>query len=119
MFYRLRSDAEIDWVLQRNLRFVADYLAVESPPISEQATNEILALVRQEPGLHLDELIAQLGEASNDDVYALIAGNRVYVDLKAAPLAEPERVRLFRDANTASAFLVVGMADPGFLRSPV
>jgi len=31
LFYRLRSDAEIDWVLQRNLRFLADYLAVESP----------------------------------------------------------------------------------------
>jgi putative transposase len=112
LYYRLYSSAEIDWVLQRNLRFLADYLAVESPPITEQATNEILALVRQERGLHLDELIPQLREARNDDVYALIAGNRVYVDLKAAPLAEPERVRLFRDADIASAFLVVGMADP-------
>src|SRR5437899_182103 len=72
LFYRLRSDAEIDWVLQRNLRFLADYLAVEPPPVSEHATGEILALVRDEPGLRLDEVVGQLRQASTDDVYTLI-----------------------------------------------
>jgi hypothetical protein len=27
LYYRLRSSAEIDWVLQRNFRFLEDYLA--------------------------------------------------------------------------------------------
>jgi hypothetical protein len=31
LYYRLRSSAEIDWVLQRNLRFLEDYLALDPP----------------------------------------------------------------------------------------
>jgi len=112
LLYRLRSDAEIDWVLQRNLRFLADYLAVEPPPVSKHAISEILALVRDEPGLRLDEVVGQLDEARADDVYTLIASNTVYVDLQAAPLAEPERVRLFRDSDVAHACALVGMTEP-------
>jgi putative transposase len=110
LVYRLRSSAEIDWVFQRNLRFLEDYLGSEVPPPSEHIAEAILALVGQQPGMHLDELVGHLGETSADDVYALIASNRLYVDLHAAPLAEPERVRLFRDPEIACACAVVGMA---------
>src|SRR6266498_263210 len=50
----------------------------------------------------------QMGETCIDDIYTLIATNRLYVDLRAAPLAEPERVRLFRDADIARACTLVG-----------
>jgi putative transposase len=76
LFYRLRSSAEIDWVFQRNLRFLEDYLGSEVPPLSEHIAEAIVALVGQRPGMHLNELIEDLGETSADDVYALIASNR-------------------------------------------
>jgi hypothetical protein len=43
----------------------------------------VLGLVAQQPGLHLDELLAHLDGASSDDVYVLIASERLYVDLDA------------------------------------
>jgi transposase InsO family protein len=110
-FYRLRSSAEIDWVFQRNVRLREDYLGSEVPPRSKHIAEAILALVGHHPGMHLDELAGDLGETSADDVYALIASNRVYVDLHTAPLAEPGRVRLFRDPDIARACAVVGNGE--------
>jgi putative transposase len=64
--------------------------------------------VRDQPGLRLDELIGQLCNSSTDDIFALIASNRIFVDLRAARLAEPERVRVFRDADIAHACELIG-----------
>ena len=107
LYYRVRSSAEIDWVFQRNLLFLEDYLRTEGPVVGEDAAATILALVARQPGLRLDELLDQLTEASSDDVYALIASERLYVDLHAAALAEPERVHVFRDLPTARAHLAL------------
>jgi hypothetical protein len=113
LYYRLCSSAAIDWVLQRNLRFLEDYLALETAPVDLQSADAILKLVEEQPGLHLDALVGQLTNASVvDDIYELIARNRIYVDLHAAPLAEPERVRVFRDADLARAYELVGMQAP-------
>src|SRR5207302_3469182 len=98
---------EIDWVLQRNLRFLEDYLALDPASINQQSANVILELVKEQPGVHLAALVRQLDHQSVDDIYALIASNRIYIDLRAAPLAEPDRVRVFRDAETARAFELV------------
>jgi hypothetical protein len=51
LFYRLRSSAEIDWVFQRNLRFLDDDLRVETPPVSTETAEAILELVVQQPGI--------------------------------------------------------------------
>jgi hypothetical protein len=110
--YRVRSSAEIDWVLQRNLLFLEDYLRVGRPPVDEPAAEAILALVTTQPGIRLDLLLGQLDGASRDALYTLIATERLYVDLRAAALAEPERVRVFRDAATARASAVVAQASP-------
>jgi putative transposase len=115
--YRLRSSSEIDWVLQRNLRFLDDYLA--KPPTVEQRTAQtVLALIEQRPGLQLAELLDTLGEARADDVYALIATESIFVDLHAAPLAEPEQVQLFRDQETASAYALTAKARAFAVSSP-
>jgi hypothetical protein len=109
--YRLRSSAEIDWVLQRNLRFLEDYLALDPASINQQRANVILELVKEQPGVHLAALVGQLDNQSVDDIYALIASNRMYIDLHVAPLAEPDRVRVFRDAETARAFELAGIDE--------
>lgn len=103
LYYRVRSSAEIDWVFQRNLLFLEDYLRMDGSPVTERAAATVLSLAAQQPGLRLDELLTQLDGASSDDVYALIATERLYVDLHAAALAEPDRVHVFRDAGIAAA----------------
>jgi putative transposase len=111
LYYRLRSSAEIDWVLQRNVRFLDDYVALDPASIKQQRANAILELVKEQPGVHLAALVGQLDNQSVDDIYGLIASNRIYVDLHAAPLEEPDRVRVFRDAETARAFEFVGIDE--------
>lgn len=106
-FYRVRSSAEIDWIFQRNLLFLEDYLRADCPPVGEKAAQAVCALATSQPGIRLDELLNQVEDASSDDVYALIAAERLYVDLRAAPLAEPERVPVFRDEETARAYVVL------------
>jgi putative transposase len=104
LYYRVRSSAEIDWVFQRNLVFLEDYLRMDGSPVTERAAAAVLSLVAQQPGLRLDELLMQLDGASSDDVYALIATEQLYVDLHAAALAEPDRVHVFRDVGIAAAW---------------
>lgn len=106
-FYRVRSSSEIDWVFQRNMLFLEDYLRVDCPPVDERASEAVRALVAQQPGLPLSELLRRLERARSDDVYRLIATERLFVDLHAAALAEPERVRVFRDAASAHADAVI------------
>ncbi|HKZ54763.1 MAG TPA: TnsA endonuclease N-terminal domain-containing protein, partial [Anaerolineales bacterium] len=105
-FYRVRSSAEIDWIFQRNMLFLEDYLRADDLRIGEKAAQAVLALVAGRPGTRLDQLLEQAEEASNDDVYALIVTERLYVDLRATPLAEPERVRVFCDEETARAYVL-------------
>lgn len=106
-FYRVRSSAEIDWVLQRNLLFLEDYLNADCTAVDETDTNAILTLVTNTPGICLAELLGGTRGWTSDDVYTMIANDQLYVDLHTAPLAEPERVRVFRDKETARAYTVI------------
>jgi transposase InsO family protein len=109
LLYRLRSSSEIDWVLQRNLRFLNDYL-IKAPSVDKDTSASVLTLINQRPGVQLRALLDTLGEAQADDIYTLIVSGRIYVDLHAAALAEPQHVRLFSDQETASAYAMVGKA---------
>lgn len=107
LYYRLRSSIEIDWVFQRNILFLADYLRADCPAVSDSAAAEICQRVANEPGIKLDQLLRCSQQATSDDIYQLIASGQVYIDWRTAPLAEPDRVRLFVDQWTAQAFVVI------------
>lgn len=67
LYYRLRSNAEVNWTLFSNLEFLHEYLVVGS----ELASTKYLMLldqVRQQQGMRLDTL---LHEQSADEVYLL------------------------------------------------
>jgi len=74
-------------------------------------TAEMLAAIRTrvavKPGLSLTELLA-MPDVTADAVYSMIAREALYVDLKAVPLANPDRVRVFADRTTAEAYAIVG-----------
>lgn len=106
-YYRVRSSAEIHEVFQRNLRFLSYYLREDSPQVSDHAHREILSLIQQNPGIRLSALLEQLQVATSDDIYTLLAQDVLYIDLYAAPLAEPERAHLFSDEETASTWSIV------------
>jgi hypothetical protein len=58
LYYRVRSSAEINWELQRNLRFLEDYLRADNPQnlVSEPARLSIKSLLTAHPGMTLGEL---------------------------------------------------------------
>ena len=106
-YYQVRSSSAIDWVYQRNLLFLEDYLRTDCPPVEERASEALRVLVAQHPGLSLSDLLRRLVDGRSDDVYRLIATEQLFVDLHVAALAEPERVRVFRDAASAQADAVI------------
>lgn len=108
--YWVRSSAQIDRILDRNFHFLGDYLRPETPQVDEAAAKAICLLVTQEPGIALDELLSRTGQDCTDEVYTLIAKGQLYVDWRAAPFAEPDRVHVYPDCDTARAYVV--MATP-------
>jgi len=81
------------------MQFLEDYFAVDAEP-SPAITERIQAYVGATPGVFLQELLqAAKSFATPDDVYRLIASDRLCVDLRAVPLAEPDRVPVFPDAS--------------------
>ncbi|NTV62501.1 MAG: DDE-type integrase/transposase/recombinase [Oscillochloris sp.] len=99
--YRVCSSASINWVLQRNLLFLADYLHPECPDVDPQLATAIQTMVAQQPGVLLAQLLALLPPGSADAVYTLLAREHLFVELGQTPLAEPSRVALFTSPAAA------------------
>lgn len=102
LYYRIRLDAEIDWIKYRNRLFLKAYTQ-QKYQVRKEIADKLLELVASHPGITYWELLDEK-EAKSDDINALIATQEIYIDLSAAPLAEPERVHLFRDRQTALAY---------------
>lgn len=103
--YRVWSSAQVNWVLQRNLQFLEDYLRFASLDAVELVNPAIRAAIEAEPGIFLHELLGNVrGVAESDEIYLLIACGKIYVDLTTAAIAEPDRVRVFANAETAKAY---------------
>jgi len=105
-YYRLRSDAEIDRILHRNIKYLKGYLD-KNYVVSEEVTAAVFSVVASNPGISFAQLRTEVKVASVDDINALIAAKKVYVDLSAAPLIEQERVHIFRDQQTAETYALV------------
>jgi putative transposase len=105
LYYRVRSSAEINWALQRNLRFLEDYLRADDPQklISQQAKETVRSLLTAHPGMTLSELSSG-ARATIDEIYLLLVTNEVFVDLCATPLIDPDSVQVYLDQDTASAY---------------
>jgi len=103
LYYRVRSSAEINWVFQRNIQFMEDYLRADPAAIATGSHDTVLAYVLANPGLTLEDLLRETaGRVSPDEIFSMIATNVVYVDLHGAPLAEPSQVAVFVTQEMAS-----------------
>jgi putative transposase len=124
LVYQLYTSAQIDWIYQRNLLFLEDYLRVNAPAIPEEQMEAIRLTVMKNPGLTLHDLLEKHQADWADTLYFLIVSDGLYVDLRAAPLAEPDKVRVFLNRQTAHAHAVLtpislSIPRPHILQAPV
>jgi hypothetical protein len=92
LYYRVRSSAEINWLFQRNIQFLEDYLrmTLTVPSLQRQRA---LAQVASQPGCSLEALFgATEGLVTRDEIYTMIATGDIYADLAAVSLPEPAKV---------------------------
>jgi putative transposase len=99
LYYRVRSSAEINWLFQRNIQFLEDYLRA-TPEVSSFSRQRVVAQIAARPGCSLEDLFkATDAGVTRDEIYSLIAAGKVFVDLQAASLLEPEKVRLWLEKS--------------------
>lgn len=116
--YRVRTDADIDWIWIRNMIWLEDYLREDTLQVDGAVADALIGRVRDEPGLALADLLADApalgGDA--DAIHTLIVLGRLYVDLRRAPLAHPIGVRVFHSEAFAQAHAIVVAADDRAVR---
>ena len=94
LYYRLRTDAETDWILQNNLRFLEDYFRGTSITVESKQQALITTLITKQSGITLAELIDQGGEP--DNIYTLLVEQELQIDLHQASLSQnPGLVNVF------------------------
>lgn len=116
--YEVRSSATIDWVFQRNLQFLEDYLR-NTPEIPPLQTQRAFATLMAHPGCSLAELLRSIdGHLTRDQVYTLIATGDIYVDLHATVLMEPEKVIVWPERPPANAIRPEDSLQPPGIAEP-
>lgn len=111
-YFKVRSSIEINWALQHNIRFLMSYWRKSCPQVSYAAREEILSLISLNKMMTLNTLLAQVEQASADDIYKLIADEQIYVDLKTERIPELERVHVFPDKDTADGWAAMFIKTP-------
>ena len=112
LYYCFRSSAEIDWIFQRNFVWLEDYFRDKVPQVDEEVFRAVLSIVEAEPGIFLADLLNRVEQANVDDLNILIATDRVYADLSAALLSQPEQVQVFLDEEEAFTYAQVTKIAP-------
>lgn len=119
--FHIQSDDQINWVLYRNITFLEDYYRNHVDSIDPNQTQLIKAIIQEQPGITLRELLYKANKVSADEIYQLIATEKIYVDLKASLLVEPERCRVFCDqlSGTTYNLMISSHTTADSISSPV
>ena len=73
--------------------------------VSQTAREAVTSIVASERNIKLDQLYKRAeAKADRDDIHMMIAHGEIFVDVRAAPLAEPDLVPVFPDEETAIAY---------------
>ncbi|UUV23642.1 MULTISPECIES: Mu transposase C-terminal domain-containing protein [Lysinibacillus] len=103
----VRSSSDINWILHRNLEFLADYIARECVP-EYSIVSKIKGVILSSPGITLLDLIIHSEEQyTADDIYALITSNHIYIDLYNDLITEPENIIVFLNKEQYKSFSIV------------
>ncbi|HAJ61776.1 MAG TPA: integrase, partial [Cyanobacteria bacterium UBA8543] len=103
LYYAIRSSKDLDPVRLRNFTWLEPYFCKQPPPVNQPIKAAIISLVKALPGIAFSSLILKVQGATPDDINTLIATKQIYVNLSAAPLAEPDKVQIFLNQEIAIA----------------
>src|SRR5690625_3992258 len=102
--FLVRSSSEINWILQRNLEFLEDYITTDHIP-GDQTIAKIKEAIISTPGITMLDLIQNAEEQfTSDDIYELIANNIIYIDLYNDLITEPESVKVYLNIAQHNGF---------------
>lgn len=106
LHYRIKSSAEIDWVFQRNVLFLEDYLREDAIEVPEEVVTYVHSLVAAKPGITLTNLLSVMKQYDlpADIIHRLIVSDRLYVDLSVCVLAQPDKVLLYLSRDVAAMY---------------
>ncbi|MGA7255580.1 MAG: Tn7 transposase TnsA N-terminal domain-containing protein, partial [Terracidiphilus sp.] len=112
LYYRVRSAQGIDWVFQRNMQFLDDYLRADCPPCVPAVYERLLGHILATRGLSLEMLFDTTQDvATRDEIYLLIATGALSVDIRSASLREPARVLVFAPGDEQPQRIAGGRTD--------
>lgn len=100
LYFKIISSQEINWIYQRNLIFLEDYLR-EIHEVNEVARLAIYSAIHTTRGISLTNLIKYSKKFTVDDIFSLIATGDIYVDLHAEVLAEADKVSVYASSDAA------------------
>ncbi|EAZ88911.1 TnsA endonuclease N-terminal domain-containing protein [Crocosphaera chwakensis] len=103
-YFRIYSDAEINWTKQRNLEILSDYFR-GNITVAPSTKRLVQSLVQAKPGITLSELFEHTENV--DEIYGLIASEVIFIDLNNCPLSETQNCYIFPNATIAKAFLTI------------
>lgn len=102
--FRIRTSSEIDWTLQRNIRFLEDYLIYDKIAVSSIKKDIITKLIDEKPGISLERLLNMKLDFGADDIYHLLAQNEIYADIKDSLITDFDKFSIFLNKETSYAF---------------
>lgn len=106
-FFQVVSSASINQNFKRNVIYLDQYLCDENCSANQEAAKQVLHIVKEEPGITLEELRQRADKANSDDINILIAKETLYFNLYTAALADPKHAWLYPNKDTADAFSVM------------
>lgn len=93
--YWVRSSSKNNKTYVRNIEFLEDYLRSESLDIPDNIRKEIIATVKENPGITFERLLQSSTNTTTDHLYGLIAIQAVYVNLELFPLVQQNKIQIY------------------------
>src|SRR5579862_9618921 len=106
--YKVITEDMIDEVLATNCRFLEPYLAENAKPVPDEICEKAIKITAEFTGITLSDLRQKLsGVANVDQINALIANEKLHVNLSAAFLTSPNEVLVFSNLEQAAAIKII------------
>lgn len=97
LFFKVRTDKEINWTLIRNFNFLDSFLRnIDEVDVEPCILERLKKRIFKNPSIKLIKLLEESNnEFSADDIYIAIIKGLVYTNLNDSLLVKPEKVSMF------------------------
>lgn len=105
LFYEVKPSSSISYIYIRNMNYLEDYYRAERHIITQDVIKKVNSIIAKDPSITLTDLIKSAEGITPDDIYYLIAYEKMYVNLYTNLLVESDKVNLFSSKVIAEAYL--------------